>query len=113
MATTRSTATARGAKLPQDHALRAEALDAPVRVELDGAVTGAGPIAVDVPRDVVDSYEAVSAVYSGFTMPIMQALAEGDRGRILEAARDDTGKTRNSVVQRILVAALTQAAQGN
>lgn len=112
MSNTRSAAAAKGARLPQDHALAAEALGQSVHVTLDASVTGGGPLSLDVPRDVVDSYEAISAVYSGFTMPIVQALSEQDREAVLDAARDDD-KVRNSVVQRILVAALTQAAQGN
>lgn len=113
MSETRSTAVTKGARLPQDHAVRAEALEQPVHVDLTDEVTGAGALSLDVPREVVDSYEAVSAVYSGFTMPIVQAFSEGDREAVLEAARDKSGKVRNSVVQRVLVAALTQAAQGN
>lgn len=113
MSNTRATAATKGARVPQDHALKAEALGAPVHVELSADSTGAGPLSLDVPRDVVDSYEAISAVYSGFTMPVVQVFSEADREAVQAAATDESGKIRNSLVQRILVAALTQAAQGN
>lgn len=109
---TRAAAVKAGAKLPQDHAARAEALDQPVDVEIGSEVAGVS-LRFQVPRSLVDSYEAVQAVYAGFAMPVMQEFDEGTREGIIEAARDESGKVRNSVVQRVLVAALTQAAQGN
>ena len=109
---TRAAAVKAGAKLPQDHAARAEALDQPVDVEIGSGVAGVS-LRFQVPRSLVDSYEAVQAVYAGFAMPVMQEFDEGTREGIIEAARDESGKVRNSVVQRVLVAALTQAAQGN
>ena len=108
----RSAAVAAGAKVPQDHAVKAEALKEPVTVSLDPSVAGV-ELTVRVPRELVDSYEAVQAVYAGFSMPVVQELSEGDRDAVLAAARDESGKISNSAVQRILVAALTQAAQGN
>ncbi|RLP12265.1 hypothetical protein [Propionibacterium australiense] len=110
---TRAAAVKAGAKLPQDHAAAAEAQGRPVKAVIEAATyDGGADLTVAVPRDLVDSYEAVNAVYTGFVMPVMQALDETSRQAVLDAAADETGKVRNSVVQRILVAALTQAAQG-
>lgn len=110
---TRAAAVKAGARLPQDHAARAEAQGQPVKVTLTAdQYGGAEPLTVQLPRALVDSYEAVNAVYTGFVMPVMQELAPDARQAILDAATDETGKTRNTLVQRILVAALTQAAQG-
>lgn len=110
---TRAAAVKAGAKLPQDHAAAAEAQDLPVKVTIDAATyDGDADLKLTVPRELVDSYEAINAVYSGFVLPIVQALDDASRQGILDAATDGTGKVRNSKVQGILVAALTQAAQG-
>lgn len=110
---TRAAAVKAGAKLPQDHAVKAEAQGQPVKVTIEASMyDGDSSLTVNVPRELVDSYEAVNAVYTGFAMPVMQQLDPTSRQAILAAATDDTGKVRNTLVQRILVAALTQAAQG-
>lgn len=109
---TRAAAVQAGARLPQDHAAKAEAAGAPVTVTVPSDVTGGAPVTVIVPREIIDSYDAINAVYSGFTMPIMQALDEAGRDAIVEACRDGDGKTRASKVQAVLVSALTLAAQG-
>lgn len=111
MSQARSKAVVSGAKVPQDHAVKAEAAGVPVEVEIGPEAAGAA-LKILVPRSLVDSYEAIQAVYAGFAMPVMQELNNRDRDAVMAAAKDDSGKVCNSVVQRILVAALTQAAQG-
>lgn len=112
MSQTRGKAVASNAKVPQDHALRAEAAGAPVTVTVPPEATGGGEIEVTLPRDLVDSYEAINVVMTGYTMPVMQQLDVKVREAILAAAKDDGGKVRASVVSRILVSAMTLAAQG-
>lgn len=93
------------AKRPADHAAKAEAAGDAVTVDVDD-------LTIRVPRGMIDSYEATNTLYSGFTLPVIQELgADGDK--VLDAAKDVDGKISNSKVQKILVAALTKAAQGN
>lgn len=112
MSQTRGKAVAAGAKVPQDHAVRAEAAGAPVTVTVPPEATGGPEIEVTLPRGLVDSYEAINVVMTGYTMPVVQQLEAADRDAILAAAKDESGKVRASVVSRILASALTLAAQG-
>ena len=112
MSQTRGKAIASGAKVPQDHAVRAEVAGVPVTVTVPPEATGGDEIEVTLPRDLVDSYEAINVVMTGYTMPVVQQLDAEVREAILAAAKDESGKVRASAVSRILVSAMTLAAQG-
>lgn len=94
------------AKKPADHALKQEARGNDREVTLKSV-----DLTVTIPAELVDSYEASNAAYSGFTLPIIQEMGESGQA-ILEAATED-GKIRQSKVQRYLLEALNLAVQGN